>query len=330
MSLTRRPSAPTIPHPDEFTYPKSAIDSGNSPGWDIPSERQLLWNAAITPDMQLKVVSSTSGFSTFSAPIGLPATPRAMRHPKYMHSPIQLDTPEIPDIPPELSHLTAVPTQQPPTQPENVEPPAILPATTFQPTRSASAPIIAKSPPTPASATLPPPISRRDDSENEHPRKPSIEIRAIHPPGSSSNTVESPIVGNIGETLAGQNVVLVEALPGSPTQSAVLPELQHLAGPPPPPPPPTMFRSGHVPSHSLGTIDPADARHPTPAHYHPSPVRYQNIAAVRSTMRALPCQTNEKSFNKQTDLHTAIKIHVLVSRMRLSLSCKIKQRTSKQ
>src|SRR6266480_2469471 len=44
-------------------------------------------------------------------------------------------------------------------------------------------------------------------------------------------------------------------------------------------------------------------RHPTPAHYHPSPVRYQNIAAVRSTMRALPCQTNEKSFNKQTDMH---------------------------
>jgi len=35
-------------------------------------------------------------------------------------------------------------------------------------------------------------------------------------------------------------------------------------------------------------------RHPSPAHYHPAPVRHQNIAAMRSTMRALPCQTNEK------------------------------------
>ena len=272
LSLARRPSAPTIPHPDEFTYPKSAVELGSSPSWDIPNERQLMWNTAIDPDEQLKVVASTSGVSTFSAPIGLPATPRAMRHPKYMHSPGEQDMPELPDIPQELANLTAVP-EQPPD-----EPPMILPATIFNPTRSASVPAD-KFYSSAGSSTLLRPVSRRD-SENVHSQKPSVEIKAIHPPGSSTSPAQSPIVGTIGETLAGQSpivgtigetlagqssIVVVEASPRSAPQPAVLPELQHLAGPPPPPPPPTIFKPGHASSLSLGKIDAADIRHPTPA-----------------------------------------------------------------
>jgi len=268
LSLARRPSAPSIPHPDELSYPKSAIEPSMSPNWDIPNERQLMRNTAIDPDNQLKVVGLTSGVSTSSAPIGLPATPRAMRHPKYMYSPSDQSPPELPEIPQELAHLATAP--QPPPLSFSVEPPMLLPATTFQPPppRSASAPVDKGIIPVVTAAPPPPPPTIRRDSSGLHSRKTSADIRAIHPPGTGS-VVQSPIVGGIDETLAGRDVVVVEANPAMAPQPAVLPELQHLAGPPVPPPPPTMFRPGHASSYSVGTIDPADLRHPTPAAMNP-------------------------------------------------------------
>lgn len=271
LSLARRPSAPSIPHPDEIGYPKSAIEPATSPNWDIPNERQLMRNTAIDPDMMLRAVTATSGVSTSSAPIGLPATPRAMRHPKYMHSPSDQNPPELPEIPQELSHLAAPLAQEEPTPPASVEPPMLLPATTFQPAppaRSASAPVDKVVLPTLPTAPLPRPMSRRDSS-GVHSRKTSADFRAIHPPGGNGSAVQSPIVGNIDETLAAQNVVVVEPNPTTSPQPAVLPELQHLAGPPIPPPPPTMFKPGHMSSYSAGTIEAADLRHPTPAAMNP-------------------------------------------------------------
>lgn len=272
QSLARRPSAPAILHPDEVGYPKSAIEPSGSPNWDIPNERQLMRNTAIDPDNQLKAVSSTSGVSTSSTLIGLPATPRAMRHPKYMHSPSDQNPPDLPEIPQEFSHLAAA-TQQASTSPASVEPPLppLLPATTFHPppARSSSAPVDKMTAPPAVTAASPRPMSRRDSS-GVHSRKASVDIRAIPPPGGNGGSaVQSPVVG-IDETLAAQNVVVVEPNPAAAPQPAVLPELQHLAGPPIPPPPPTMFRSGHASSYSVGTLDAADLRHPTPAAMNPA------------------------------------------------------------
>jgi hypothetical protein len=277
LSLARRPSAPAIPHPAELSTsriaeaaePTSARSPTGSPGMPIPNERQLMRSMSVDPDMLFRGASATTGVSTSSAPIGLPATPRAMRHPKYMTGSPE-DAPAVPEIPQSFvqaqsasanasANVSAEPSpdkQGPPSPPM-----MLLPATTFEPGRSSSAPI---------EKWLQAAGQRPGSSRPSHARKLSSEYQAIHPPTGSGSAVASPAIGSIEEALAGgseqnmDNIVIVEASPLAAQPQSVLPELQHLAGPPPPPPPPTMFR-GHMASNSLGIIDSADMRHATPA-----------------------------------------------------------------
>lgn len=111
QSLARRPSAPTIPLPGEMQgrppmAPRANTELGNSPtSYAGPLPRAQ----TVDPD-QMARYGKLTGTSTPSAPIGLPATPRAMRHPRYMSTdPNEREaTPPVPEIPEYASNLSSV------------------------------------------------------------------------------------------------------------------------------------------------------------------------------------------------------------------------------
>jgi hypothetical protein len=277
-SLTRRPSAPPITHPEEL-----------SPTVFRPASRSELKSTSYSP-AQLPIRSQTvspesmriadaSRSSTMQ--IGLPATPRAMQHPKF--DPDNKDIPEVPQIP---DSYTPAPQVMMGSLDEIASSDTLLPKTTFAPLpkttyqaaprhippRSMSAPIPEEPmSPHPLPATLPthpafhaalPPSNRRrtETPIDEWPTQP---IRKINPgesgPGTigyeARNTVPvypaAPMVmGGIEETLAAStfsNNDLVPPPPPPVPAPPILKELQHLAVPPPPPPAP-LYRSQGSPS----------------------------------------------------------------------------------
>ncbi|KAF2482971.1 hypothetical protein BDY17DRAFT_345621 [Neohortaea acidophila] len=101
LSLARRPSAPAIPLPGEASTllvrpsmsPRSNTDIGNA----------LTRSQTVDPDQM-------SRYGRNAAPIGLPSTPRAMRHPRYMAGdPNEREgTPPVPDVPDSASNLSSL------------------------------------------------------------------------------------------------------------------------------------------------------------------------------------------------------------------------------
>ena len=174
--------------------------------------------------------------STTSVPIGLPATPRAMRHPRYMSAdPHERDSiPAVPTIPDTMSAIA----QEDQNAQDDLGP--LLPATTFsQPAfaRSASAPPEDLSPVNMAPRISPTyPLGRRGSlgGNRGHSRNGSSDgtnYKRISPP---------PITASIDETIHENQVVIIETDPAAPP---LLAELQHLAAPPPPPPAPLNLNS---------------------------------------------------------------------------------------
>lgn len=273
LSLARRPSAPSIPFPGE-----APPGSGSRPGiglrsltelGDSPTSYLPPMSRSHTVDPEAMAKYNKSG-STLPA-IGLPATPRAMRHPRYMaDNPSEEDrAPPVPEIPGNYSELSSLggsltgsslsqatgsnvssqvssslqSSERPREEADDVGP--LLPSTVFgqQPThvpaRSTSAP-----PEKMGGGVHPmykaslPSSTRRLSGGRGH-------IRKISPPDMSaqSNAQTGPF--SIDEALGHEQpvVVLPEDDDGPPPP--VLPQLQHLAGPPPPPPPPTMFQQSN-------------------------------------------------------------------------------------
>ena len=104
LSLARRPSAPTIPHPGEIELYSARMKnqgdgvasppaSGNSPILTFSAKK-------LTPG------SAQSQFETVrvpcTVPVGLPSTPRAMKHPKYSVGYAE-EVPAMPNIPSTLA-----------------------------------------------------------------------------------------------------------------------------------------------------------------------------------------------------------------------------------
>lgn len=217
-----------------------------------------------------------TGTSTASAPIGLPATPRAMRHPKYMGSDTsdREHAPPVPDLPGNLSELSSLGTasslsqvtnsmltsnasqlsgtqltsalstepSRKPYETDDIGP--LLPSTTFSQTkdnRSNSAPPEQPSGTHPAYKSSLPSSSRRHSLLRGH-------IRKIAPPDASQVSSVSSNHASIDETLSpgpkDDAVFIVPEFKLDKVEPPVLPELQHLAGPPPPPPPPPLFTQG--------------------------------------------------------------------------------------
>lgn len=223
-SLLRNPEAPSIILPEEVSNARPAMpyraqtDLSNSPvSWspNIPqqhSQRFLATSAA----------ADNGGFIDRAAsvgPYGLPATPRAMRHPRYDNK--ANDIPVVPEVPECLQPL--------PETYYTGHPMRELP-------RSMSAPV-----PEPQEAPMPEslprhpafhkglhPTTKRNNFSplgeiGQHRRRPSSDMQAM---------IHTPVTAGIDETLHGHG-----KRNSNPDEPPLLPELQHLAIPPPPPPP---------------------------------------------------------------------------------------------
>lgn len=277
MSLARRPSAPQIPMPGDIhgggnrpsLGQRSHTELGNSPHSYVPP---LSRSQTVDPE-QMSRYGKLTGTSTPSAPIGLPATPRAMRHPRYMSSdPNDRDAPPpVPEIPDNvsgmssvgssvsrvtgsnLSQLTASNVSSEPTKLSQVEgdqdimipllPSSVFSQADFQAlSRSASAPPEKMAGVHPAYKPMLP-----------HPTRRLSNVRKISPPDTAQAASLGP-VASIDEALAISADQQVIIIPEEQELPIVLPELQHLAGPPPPPPVPTMFGEQSGPMNSSGVI----------------------------------------------------------------------------
>lgn len=244
-SLARRPLAPAIPHPAELsnTRPqlgmRSQTDLGtNSTSWSnsinanlSPYQSQRFPVAPMNTDMGEFVNRATS-----AGPYGLPATPRAMRHPKYDAT--QLDIiPAVPEVP------------------ENILSPTDVFSTSHnmqELPRSMSAPIPEPNlPPLPSDLPSHPAFHKalRSNTKRsnfsplgdigQHRRRPSVDL----------NT-NAPLQVGIDETLRAVDQTTQVAN----EQPPLLPELQHLSAPiPPPPPPPPAFPNEVLAHHSASS-----------------------------------------------------------------------------
>ena len=260
LSLARQPSAPPIIHPNNL-IPKSAVEPSADWQFGIPSELELIRGHTADPHALRKLASTNTGTSSRSVPIGLPATPRAMRHPKYMGETDQINVPAVPEIPDNFSQHNQERSYNEP-QPQDQQPALLpastftllpattfLPASTFSPARSASAPP-EKFQGHQRRGSLLKPSHSRQNSGNE--------VTVVLPASSHGGAA---MTRSIDEALHEQEEVIIvdNSPPGrmSP-EPVILPELQHLSGPtpPPPPPPPPMMLPHHAGSTtSLGVIN---------------------------------------------------------------------------
>lgn len=233
LSLARRPSVPAIPHPGELTAgrpnisPRALTDSStflSSQYGDVLRER----SHTVDPENLRHDRRNCGAISTTSVPIGLPATPRAMRHPRYMNASLnERDAP--PAVPP-------VPESFREQEPDGLAP--LLPNSVYG--QKVGAPL--------RSASAPPENSAPSTGLPQRPRRGSL--RAA-PKDVVPKVAE--VVARIDETADESNIIVVED--ADEQQPPVLPELQHLAIPPPPPPPPAppLQHNGSSPANSTSS-----------------------------------------------------------------------------
>ncbi|TVY88663.1 hypothetical protein LAWI1_G007297, partial [Lachnellula willkommii] len=257
-SLARRPSVPPIMHPEELgtlspiTYHETSPDLNRS--WPKQTQMQPPRSQTTSPANIQTSPSYLKDGNGSSVQIGLPATPRAMRHPKY--DPEHKDIPEVPQIPEKYDSA------QPPTwgslnalsYNSAFESLAPLPKTTYSAVprrglpRSASAPIPEEPPlsPYPLPAALPthpafqsalPPSSRRKTQDPSAARSPLLSPRKIIPGESQPGTLgyetrnNSPVYAAVNPSQMGGIDETIEA-----SVQPLNPSNDNLTPPPPPPP----------------------------------------------------------------------------------------------
>lgn len=274
LSLARRPSAPAIPLPNAATHfrprmsPRSHTELGDNPHSLMPP---ISRSQTADPEVALRY-GKLSGTSTPSAPIGLPATPRAMKHPQYMgHGTEDRDVPPVPALPSYNSSLTgsllsqtassslsqAAPSslsQAGPSSPSQVSS-SLLSSSVHDYAEDTVAPLLPstvfgkqgpQAPPRAASAPLEKSMSQTPHPAYKHCLPSSASrrlsggrghVRKISPPEHQNADAAQPRVTSIDEAIHGtdQQIIIVDT--GTEEAPTMLPELQHLAMPPPPPPP---------------------------------------------------------------------------------------------
>ncbi|KAK5730892.1 hypothetical protein LTR15_000830 [Elasticomyces elasticus] len=290
MSLARRPSAPAIPLPSELFItanrpgmaPRSHTELGDSPRSTHPP---ISRSQTVDPEAMSRYNGSAR------TPMGLPATPRAMRVPR------DTGAPPIPGIPGNASDLSSIGgnltgsslSQASSLGPSNVS--SVLPlsqvSSTFQQSQISSSlqsnervvdehdevgPLLPSTvfgqktfqAPT-RSASAPP--EKMMGGRTVHPAyKPGLpstrrlsvgrggHVRKISPPDLNTSMIDAgPGITSIAETLHNdQQILIIHDEDDETTAPIMLPELQHLAGPPPPPPPPSMYT--HQSNHSASDV----------------------------------------------------------------------------
>ncbi|KAL5114670.1 hypothetical protein ACEQ8H_007464 [Pleosporales sp. CAS-2024a] len=245
LSLARRPSAPLIPDPGELSF--RPVFSEQSKTDELLSSAMyrdpIQRSQTADPEIISKYSPSnrmTGATSTTSVPIGLPANPRAMRHPRYMSAePDQSDIPAVPSIPTNLQHNHVAHDESK----DDLGP--LLPATTFgQPTVPPS-----------RAASAPPHELYQNHGNGSYPfpsRRPSIGNHRGHQRQNTSPDIlpatnykrisPPPITASIAETIHENDVVVINV--DEISAPPILSQLQHLATPPPPPPPPLSLGGG--------------------------------------------------------------------------------------
>lgn len=277
LSLARRPSAPAIPLPSDLLShrpglgPRSFTELDNDPRCASPPyPRSSTADAEVLARLGKVTITPTT-----SAQIGLPATPRAMKHPYYMKSDSgDLDAPPVPSIPGSISSnggsLLSQATgsnisqlapsslsQAGPSSPSQVSSSLVsdqsrivaedtvgqlLPSTVFGksnaqvPPRAASAPLEDGVPSRPR-VHIPGMSNHRRLSSGRG------QVRMISPPESPIYENDPSHIASIDHAIHNSNdhqVIVVDQ--GTEEDPVLLPELQHLATPPPPPPPPSFYQ----------------------------------------------------------------------------------------
>lgn len=267
-SLASRPSAPPIIHPEDL----SPIVF-KEPSKNFPSPSQLPPRSQTTPPQGSGFSDGHGERPTYQTQIGLPATPRAMQHPKY--DPDSKDIPEVPLIP-NTYNLSQQPRGSLDEMVRNTHEIAPLPKSTFTPLpktvyqapmktgRSMSVPILEEPlSPDPLPAALPthpafqaslPPSTRHPDSH--------ASTRKVNTGDAQPGTIgydgwgNSPVkMGGIDETIQHGATLSNHAShkPSSPPPK-LIDELQHLARPTVPPPGPLHRHIGNY----VGNSQPAN------------------------------------------------------------------------
>ena len=240
-SLLRNPDAPVIIHPDEVSRPntflRSQTDLGNSPTSFNPSASSDRFPLTSANVMNGDLISRSGAASV--GPYGLPATPRAMRHPRYDTKGDNI--PSVPEIPDDVQNIPELYYAGGPMRD--------IP-------RSMSAPI-------PEPQMPPMPRELPDHPAFHKGLRPGKRMNSFQPLGDigshrrrgsgDSSTKHATYAAGIDETLfaANADIEIVreeENLPPPP----LLAELQHLTDqshpPPPPPPPPPAPRDAEASS----------------------------------------------------------------------------------
>ena len=244
-SLARRALAAQIPHPADLsnTRPqlagRSQTDLGDSPtswGGAINSPQQ---RRPVTPPTTDQMEYGNRAGAASVGPYGLPATPRAMRHPKYGANLNEI-IPSVPELPETLQ------------SPSDVFHTG-LPMREFP--RSMSAPIPEQQLP-PIPSDLPPHPAfhkalRAGSKRSNFSPLGDIGQHRHRPSGDSHSTSLAPMTYGMDENLqATDSTVQITTIEPPP----LLPELQHLSSAvPPPPPPPPAFPSDAGAHHSASS-----------------------------------------------------------------------------
>ncbi|RAK95049.1 WD40 repeat domain-containing protein [Aspergillus ibericus CBS 121593] len=225
LSLARNPSAPNIPFPGELQPSRTPLES---PPFSVhafaprtPGRNRAATNT--TKGSPEYPSSSDSNSSRSGVPLGLPATPKAMRHPKYNG---YEETAPVPPVPDSSTLLSDAKYQG---EAERIG-------------RSMSVPV----PETHQSGAVPTDLPMHPRFNPRLPRSRSTSrTRGMGRPDSGGYSYGgSPVTVSIEET--------IENAMGMQVDPPILPELQHLNPPPPPPPPAAPLAS---PRESSGTID---------------------------------------------------------------------------
>ncbi|EAW13249.1 WD40 repeat domain-containing protein [Aspergillus clavatus NRRL 1] len=235
LSLARNPSAPNIPFPGELqrvrSPPSSPPVTRNSINQRTPARRR----ASMSKGSPEYPSSSDSGSSRSGGPMGLPATPKAMRHPKYPNG-YEESVSSVPSVPDSFLTLSDARYQG---EAEKIVRSMSVPVPEHQP-----GPMPMDLPTHPRfNPHLPQSRSTSKNRSTGHHRESSRELAA----GTYGS---SPVAISIEETNEDGTVLREFEHP------PILPELQHLNNTPPPPPPaPSVPLAPVSPRASSGTID---------------------------------------------------------------------------
>ncbi|KAJ5587184.1 uncharacterized protein N7459_002949 [Penicillium hispanicum] len=244
LSLARNPSAPNIPFPGELQYARSPVESphafqGNVYFPRAPSQNKIP-PAKASPEYQ----SSSDSSSSRSGPaVGLPATPRAMRHPKYGSNGYEQERPpSVPALPMEHNGSTLLGNPRYQDNAERIGRSMSVPMPSGQ----------ANPAPVPSDLPMHPHFNPHLPRSRSNSRARTTGHRRTSSGGYVSGTSPNVTV-SIEETIENSvqtrpSAPYVDTIPPPP----ILPELQHLNTPPPPPPIPSDATS---PRQSSATID---------------------------------------------------------------------------